>query len=127
MLVVCRIGLAWWAGGVCVGKEGTMIKMEALIGNGVTAQKKLVNTGKRKVLTPGEREKNKKKMAGTTVAKEKIAPAGTSYYYLLFKSEREKKSREMAGKEQMHREKSNKNQSQEISEWLAIVVGLLPF
>lgn len=32
----------------------------------------------------------------------------------------------MAGKEQMHREKSNKNRSLEISKWLASVVALLP-
>lgn len=62
-----------------------MIKMEALIGNGVTAQKKLVNVGKRKVLTPGGREKKIRKNGrnNNSCERKKIGPAGTSHYYLL--------------------------------------------
>lgn len=104
-----------------------MIKMEALIGNGVTAQKKLVNVGKRKVLTPGGREKNKGKNGRNNSCERKNRPGWNFSLSLTLQIWKGKKSREMAGKEQMHREKSNKYQSQEISEWLAIVVGLLPF
>lgn len=65
-------------------KNGSTIT--PLIGNGVTAQKNLVNMGKGKALTPGGREKkNRKKNIAetTTVVKEKNIFASDRNYYLL--------------------------------------------
>lgn len=69
-----------------------MIKMEALIGNGVTAQKKLVNVGKRKVLTPGGREKNKGKNGRNNSCERKNRPGWNFSLSLTLQIWKEKKA-----------------------------------
>lgn len=60
-------------------KNGSTIT--PLIGNGVTAQKNLVNTGKGKALTPGGREKKiREKIAETTGKKTSLQVIATITY-----------------------------------------------